>query len=260
MPSLYAHYRFGELILPRLPADIRGAITRNRTMFDAGLQGPDFFFFYKPASQNSLRTLARTLHHQTGAEFFTRVSRDLRIDSDEAILAYLYGLLGHYALDSLCHAYIATRCTDTVTHNAMESEFERFLMVRDGIRRPHAYPRHKLLRPDKAACFSICELYDGVSGTQVYDAVRSQRLFIALLTARDDIYRFLAGKVTRLLGESTMGLMVPSRPDPAFPDDSEALLECFNRALSLYPELMEELQDHLTFRAPCDAGFSAIFG
>ena len=46
MPSSYAHYRFGTQVLDLMPADIREPILRNRALFDAGLQGPDFLFFH----------------------------------------------------------------------------------------------------------------------------------------------------------------------------------------------------------------------
>ena len=38
MPAGYAHYRFGKLLLPHLPADVRQTIQRFRRMYDAGLQ------------------------------------------------------------------------------------------------------------------------------------------------------------------------------------------------------------------------------
>ena len=61
MPAIYAHHRFGNLILPGLPADVRGAIMRNRSLFDAGLQGPDFLFYYKPTAKNPVYALAREI-------------------------------------------------------------------------------------------------------------------------------------------------------------------------------------------------------
>ena len=45
MPSLYAHNRFGRQLLPGLPADVRRPIQRCHSLYDMGLQGPDFFFY-----------------------------------------------------------------------------------------------------------------------------------------------------------------------------------------------------------------------
>ena len=70
MPASYAHYRFGKLLLPQLPADVRQTIQRFRRMYDLGLQGPDFFFYYNIFMKTSTGALGSTFHRQTGQEFF----------------------------------------------------------------------------------------------------------------------------------------------------------------------------------------------
>ena len=47
MPSTYAHYTFGERMLPLFPAKIRALIQENRALYDIGLHGPDILFYYK---------------------------------------------------------------------------------------------------------------------------------------------------------------------------------------------------------------------
>lgn len=261
MPSLYAHHRFGEQILPRLPADIRGTIARHRAMFDSGLQGPDFLFFYKPSSKNPIRALAGAIHRQSGREYFTHICRELRIDSDEEILAYLFGLLGHYCLDSVCHPFIRSRTgSDSHKHNAMESEFERYLLARDGVKKPHTYPRSRLTRLNQHQCGLIRSFYEPAAGEEIFVAAQSQRLFISLLTCSNGLHRAIAGAVVQSLGEDTMGLIIPPKPDPEFSADNEPLLALFDQALERYPQLMDRLRDHLTFREPLSEGFDAIFG
>lgn len=47
---------------------------------------------------------------------------------------YAAGFLCHLALDSACHGWIDRRAAEgTVTHLAMEAEFDRLLMERDGL-------------------------------------------------------------------------------------------------------------------------------
>ena len=141
MPSSYAHYRFGDQALPVLPADIRRPLQRYRTLYDLGLQGPDFFFYYKLGKDTAVRRLAGTYHRRTGKDVFGTICRNPEPFSDGE-LAYLYGLLGHYCLDSLCHPLVHEIVgDDSLAHNALESEFERFLMERSGVRKPHGYNR-----------------------------------------------------------------------------------------------------------------------
>ena len=66
MPASYAHYRFGKLLLPSLPVHVRQTIQRFRRMYDMGLQGPDFFFYYNPFLHTATGELGRVFHRQTG--------------------------------------------------------------------------------------------------------------------------------------------------------------------------------------------------
>lgn len=104
MPSTYAHYRFGVAMLSTMPADIQRTVKRFRRLYDVGLHGPDLLFFQNPL----LRTgnFGRRFHQQTGEAFFSRVCRSLRLEPSEAAFAYLYGVLTHYCLDSICHQYV----------------------------------------------------------------------------------------------------------------------------------------------------------
>ena len=137
MPATYAHYRFGKLLLPALPADARQCIQRFRRMYDMGLQGPDFFFFYNPFVKTATVKLGSVFHHQTGQEFFQVACKAATSD---AAKAYLYGLLGHYCLDSICHPFV-NRLVEIqeARHIPLESEFERFLLALDGEASPSTY-------------------------------------------------------------------------------------------------------------------------
>ena len=94
MPSCYAHNRFGQQAVPSVPETIRRVIEKHRQLFDLGLQGPDFFFYYRPWMDTPVRKLGHEFHYHTGREFFSRVCRELEQPREEE-LAYLYGLLGH---------------------------------------------------------------------------------------------------------------------------------------------------------------------
>lgn len=261
MPSIYAHYRFGKLILPRLPADVRGVIQRHRSLFDAGLQGPDFLFYYKPTSKNPINALARTFHYQTGAAFFAAACRNLHSDAGDPEQAYLYGLLGHYCLDALCHPYIREQSKDgNVSHNAIESEFERFLLELDGIKRPQTYPRSRLLKLAKADCRTVSRFYPGVTPEQVREATATMSRATGLMTCGNPIHRAAAKTVLRTLGTEQTGLLMPPKADPACAGHNEALLNRFNQAMRQYPVLLEQIRDHITFREPFGGEFDRIFG
>lgn len=261
MPSIYAHHRFGCLVLPELPGDVRGAISRHRALFDAGLQGPDLFFFYKPASKTGIQKLGRKFHYQTGREFFTRVCQSMDSSSGEEELVYLYGLLGHYCLDSLCHPFIHDQ-TDQgpIGHNALESEFDRYLLALDGVRKPHTHPRGAHLKLDQAQCALVSRFYPPATAAQIREAVAGMRQLTALMTCGNPIHRAAVKGVLRTLGEGRTGLVIPPAPDTSCAHLDVPLLMLWETAREQYPRMLEDLRDHLTFREPLGKEFDPIFG
>ena len=64
--------------------------------------------------------------------------RYVRLHPTEATRAYLYGVLAHYALDSLSHPFIHRMAAQgKATHTQIETEFDRFLLDLDGKKPPY---------------------------------------------------------------------------------------------------------------------------
>lgn len=261
MPSLYAHYRFGVQLLPHLPADVRGAISRHRDLFNAGLQGPDFLFYYKPASKTDIRGLASHIHHLSGREYFTRVCTTLSGISSEDELAYLYGLLAHYCLDAACHPLISAGARESgISHNRIESEFERYLMAMDGIKKPHAHPRGKLLKLAKNQCRLIVPFYAPATAEQIWEGLSGMRKLVGLMTCSNPVHRVTAKAVLAVMGGDKTGLLIPHSPDLACTHLNKALQAQFQTALERYPHLLEQLRDHLSLREELGEDFFDVFG
>lgn len=261
MPSIYAHHRFGDLILPDLPGDVRGAIARHRRLFNAGLQGPDFFFYYKPTGKTHIGSLGSNIHQRTGREFFTQVCLALGNSPKEEELVYLYGLLGHYCLDSLCHPYVCEQSRlGKAGHNAIESEFERHLLLLDGVPRPHAHPRARLLKLKKEDFPLVSRFYPPATPGQIREGFAAMGQITGLITCANPIHRAAASAVLHALGSERIGLMVPPKSNPDLGGSNEKMRRLFNQSLALYPALLEQLRDHLSFREPFGPEFDRIFG
>ena len=255
MPSCFAHYRFGEQLLPMLPADIHFPVQRHRHLFDLGLQGPDFFFYYKLGKNTPVRQLAREYHHRTGGQVFSKICRDLGHPQD-AELAYLYGLLAHYCLDAVCHP-IVSRVTgeDSLAHNAMESEFERFLLERSGVTKPHTHNRGSSIRCGGKDAAVIGRFYPEAKPEQIRSAINTMGTVLGLLTIHAGAKRVLA-----LMGDPNPGLLMHKVPDPVYSGYNEELLDGCNRAMRLYPQLLQQLRSHMAFGEPLGKDFDPIFG
>lgn len=260
MPSSYTHYRFGTQVLPMMPADVRRPAERCRTLFDAGLQGPDPFYFYKPA-KTPLEDMALQYHRQSGQQFFSRSARLLRENPSEEGFAYLYGLLGHYCLDSVCHPYIHEQ-TDTgpISHNRLETEFEWFLLEKDGNKKPYAYDRSVHVKLSKEESRLVAEFFPPVTAEQTYEAFDSTNRILRLLTCRNAVHRGLAAKVLKAMGGQQPGLLMGTAPDPACGPHNQVMLELYQEALARYPVLLEQLCSHIAYQEPLGDAFIPDFG
>ena len=240
MASFYAHYRFGKLLLPELPADVRQCVQRFRRVYDMGLQGPDIFFFYNPMMKNPVSQLGYSYHNTSGQPFFLRACK--AADS-EAALVYLYGLLAHYTLDSMVHPFV-NRMVESgqAGHVPLEMEFDRYLMEMDGIVNPAAHSMKQQIRLTRGECLTVAAFYPPATGSHVSYAVKSMAFSRG----------FLAGgnreKREKLLKRIRPGLaeqFIPTQPVPEYTRMVSELLARFNRSLRLYPVLLEQLQNHM---------------
>lgn len=255
MPAAYAHYRFGKLLLPSLPEDVRRRIQRFRRMYDAGLQGPDFFFYFNPFLSTATGALGKTFHHQSGQEFFPTACRAA---SSEAAQAYLYGLLAHYCLDAACHPFVNRLARiGEAKHVALESELERFLLVKDGVASPHTFDAGNHLKLTRGECMSIAEFYPGATGGKVSRSFRLMRLSVRLLAHPN-----------RKLQETILKNSVPGFLDHRIPEEStdalvpyvSELADLYRQALEQYPGLLQQLLSHLEHGEPLGQDFFPNFG
>ena len=130
MPSTYAHYTFGERMLPLFPAKIRALIQENRALYDIGLHGPDILFYYKALCSNEVNAVGYEMHDKPGADFFApakEIWQQFRTDGASCAqhTAYLLGFLCHYALDQCCHGYVEKMmAVSGLSHAEIETEFD----------------------------------------------------------------------------------------------------------------------------------------
>lgn len=255
MPASYAHYRFGKLLIPDLPADVRQCVHRFRRLYDMGLQGPDFFFYYNPLMKTSVGSLGGQFHSQTGQEFFTRACGQV---SSEAARAYLYGLLGHYCLDSACHPFVESKvASGEAGHVALESEFDRYLMEKDGLVPPHTQDISPHIKLTRGECVTVAGFYPPATPANVNQSVHFMAFALRFLSSKN------RKRVRRLLTRIKPSLcdsLIPERPVEAFARMDSELLARYNRALKHYLLLLEQLTAHMRTGEPLGEDFEVTFG
>lgn len=255
MPASYAHYRFGKLLLPNLPPDVRQTIQRFRRMYDMGLQGPDFFFYYNPFVSTATGKLGSVFHHQTGQEFFPAACKAATSD---AAKAYLYGLLGHYCLDSICHPFVNQLVQiEEAKHIPLESEFERFLLALDGEKSPQTFDMSKYFRLTRGECMTVASFYPGSTGGKVFQSIRMMALFSKFLAHPNRARR---EKLLQKIKPNLCDHMIPAEESDDLVPYIRELYELYGQALERYPDILSQLTAHLQGVADFGEDFAQNFG
>ena len=261
MPANYAHYRFGAAMLGAMPGDVRRTASRFRRLYDAGLHGPDIFFYYNPLWRTEISSLGGKIHHQPGRELFGKICRNIRLEPSREMEAYLYGLLCHYALDSACHPFVVEQeQKGRAEHIEMETEFDRFLLDMDGKLPAENQDISPHMRLTSGELRTVARCYPGVTDQTVGTCLRHMVLATKALAIRGDACRELLKKGVGLANRKYRGFVMTTGPNPRCSKMNAPLYDRYRRAEERFPQLLTELTAHLAYNAPLGADFTATFG
>ena len=224
MPNYYTHLRFGAQVLGRLAAPLRLRLEGERPAFDLGCLGPDPLFFYRPTLPSAVRREGVEMHKQSALPAFQRLREAL--EEGQAMAAgYAAGFLCHLALDSGCHGWVNWKAAHgPVTHLAIEAEFDRMLMVRDGLD-PRAGD-YLPPEPDALVMAAASRAYAHTSPTQMAESYRSMKRDTALLArlggrrANEAVNRALSRMP---LLHAVSGMLLTAKPHPAFAGTNQTM-------------------------------------
>lgn len=262
MPSAYAHYRFGDQMLNRLPEPMKSRIDPHRALYDIGVHGPDILFYFHPLKKTAIRKSGSEMHDRPGREFFRKAAaiiRPLRGVERARALAYVYGFITHFSLDSVCHTYVEQRVRATnVTHTEIEVEFDRRLLMLDGC--PERCPVEHIVANDVCA-ETIWPFYEGVEKQHILHSLKSMRIYGRLLDTRWKPMQWVIRKATTAIDKSgELPGWLATGCNPACDETCESLLARWDTAVERAMTLMMEFEDVLTNNAPLNEVYEATFG
>ena len=224
MPNYYAHLSLGAQVLSQLPQELSLLLNRERSAFDLGCLGPDPLFFYRPTLPNPVRREGVAMHARSALPVFGRLREAVEEDAPMSA-GYAAGFLCHLALDSACHGWIDRMAAEgTVTHLAMEAEFDRLLMERDdlvSLGRSYLPPM-----PSGEVFAAAARAYQHTSPKQLEEGYRSMRRDTALF-ARLSGHR-LSRPANRAVGalpglKALQGIFLTADSHDAYAESNEYL-------------------------------------
>lgn len=260
MPGNYAHYRFGAEMISRLDPRLQQTVGRFRQLYDMGLHGPDLFYYTDSLCIATDGKPGKLFHQQSGREFFGHACRGAKLRASEGMTAYLCGLLAHYTLDAMCHPFIHRNTTHTLSHNQIETEFDRYLLTQDGKKPAHLYDcsRHMGLSAGEAEL--IAALYPGVTAAQVAKCARNMAKCTHGLVLQKGPGRDMKLAFLNLAAPETAHRVMGLHPNRACVGLNPSLMRLYEMAANRYALLLEQMVAHLRKNAPLGVDFDPIFG
>ena len=248
MPTTYAHYRFGNDVLPLLPDSVKTEILQNKSLFDIGLHGPDILFYYKALSHNPVSSHGQQMHHQSGRTFLEPLQDILTSDTLlPGSLSYLYGFITHFILDTYCHPYVfEVESQTSLSHAEIEADFDRLLLSEDN----HNPIRHNLtghLNPTVQDTKVISQFYpDIISPEVMMITLTSMKKILDFLVAPSKGKRFLINQALRISGkyDGMHGLVINYEPNPLLISPCATLREIYHDSL---PRCVQAIQNYHNF-------------
>lgn len=243
MPSVFAHYHFGDQALPGLHSQHQVCIRAHRSSYDLGLQGPDPLYY-----DSRCRQTGSLLHTQTMARQVARLREIWDKEGHGAFQAYAYGYVFHFLFDSLAHPYVGKLAGDTgYRHVAMETAYDRWLLKKAGhdplrfrMERLIAFDQEssgaasrfwQVLAPDlpREAYVKACKLFPRIRGI----LVTPNRLYTGLL-----IGLLKALRVYKMVGS----LLIRPRPEAverSYQGTEEAMHRIFEEGIQKAAGMLE---------------------
>lgn len=240
MPTTYTHDLFGKEVYKKLPKEIKNAVSASRSMYLIGLHGPDILFYYQPLCKNKVSRLGSQIHSREAAEFFCRAIVRYEEEPTPQMLSYLMGFGCHFILDSVCHPYVNKFQEETgVTHACIESELDRYYMLREG-KDPFTYRPAVSICPTMEGCRSISRAFGKITVRQAGKALKGMKFYTGILVCESRGKRELLLKLMKLAGcsESLQDHIIREKPEPMCEISTDVLRH-------LYEEAADEAADAL---------------
>ena len=192
---------------------------------------------------------------KSGASFFSFAAKAIRSGAGRAQdLAYLYGVLCHFALDVRCHGLIGEKMVQSgLSHAEVEVELDRALLTRDGFAPASAHLVGHIVPTHRNAAV-IEKFYPGVSAAEVEKALRGFVFYSELLRAPSPLKRQVLFAALRLAGcyQDIHGMVVRTAADPRCADSTAKLLTLYEQGETLALRLIGEYEAYLAGKAPLD--------
>lgn len=262
MPSTYAHYSFANQVIEKLPKPLSHICYEYKTQFQFGSQGPDFFYFYHPERKNHYTELGALMHSCTLNRFLRQILPILDLYGTNSMeYAYTLGFICHFALDSYCHPYVIPAVKELdFAHIAMETEFDRYLMKRNG-EDPLSYPLQNLIPLDDKTKDCLHHLFPDTPEEVIETCLKTYRFYRKLWVTPNKANYWMkkAFLKTRPRSGYFCNFLMKEEPHPLAKKTNPELDKLYQEALDAAVSYLISFHQSFTGNEPLDQRFERNF-
>ena len=138
MPSLITHDIFAKEVYKRLDDKIKNKFSKEKIIYQTFAQSHDYLFYYKSFSirkSRKINFLGKIGHRRKTQAYIFNIIKNIKkyhLENYQPDVAYLFGVITHFILDSTCHPLIFyktgiydPRVKETYKYRGMHSLMER---------------------------------------------------------------------------------------------------------------------------------------
>lgn len=246
MPAIYAHNKFGKLVIAKLPNDIKKIIKKYPRSFRIGLQGPDFLFFYRALYKNNINKIGVHYHHNDTYSFIKNAINVINCyGKDSSQYSYILGFICHFVLDNACHPFVNEAMKTTgCGHVEIEGDFDRLILASEDYT-PEYYPMHKLVPTDFNTALSITPFYENISVDTIHSSLKWMRFFKNFFVAPGIIKRSIIDSILHatLHYKRLNGHIVMPNANPKCYKESKHMYKLMHNAVPEAVELIDNFSN-----------------
>lgn len=128
MPSIITHHMFAKEVLKHLTKEELNKFNEETTIYQTFAQSHDYLFYYtfNIKKAKSIKNLGHYAHRHNTQEYLLNIVKEIKnnnLENNHQVIAYLYGSITHYVLDTTCHPYIFYK---TGVYRSKEKETKKY--------------------------------------------------------------------------------------------------------------------------------------
>ena len=168
--------------------------------------------------------MGNRLHQEIARNFFEKAKEQLKETNSEAALAYIFGFINHFILDSECHGFIDTVMENKeISHYAIERDLDQRFMIINNDKFNYCSAKHLIANKDTA---TIIAPFFKLKPDTILTSLKSFRRFNQLFACQSNIKRTIILTGMKLVNaKSYLGMVMQAKPELLIKDDIDILVK-----------------------------------